>query len=129
MGKQRANVVQRVRTVGVARNASDLPRRELGVDVFGELFAFFAELLDFVADIHRRLVLHIAQFLDFFIKFGNRLLKIEKVFFAHGVCSPAKPSRTPNRPRAADPATAKYTKLPRCGRVPRPEQLRAPRCG
>ena len=53
VGKDVPNVVQRVRPFGVPGNLGDLPGRQNAVDVFGELLAFFGQLLDFFRNIDR----------------------------------------------------------------------------
>ena len=65
----------------MARNFRDLPGRQVGIDVLGELLAFLAELVDLIGDIHRAFGLHIAQFLDFAFEFGNRVFEIQECFF------------------------------------------------
>ena len=60
----------------MARNFGDLPGREVAVNVFDQLLALFAELIDLSGNIHRRLVLHVAQFFDFFFEFSHRRLEI-----------------------------------------------------
>jgi hypothetical protein len=61
-----------------------LPRREAAVDVFGELLAFFGQLLDFGGDIDRAFVVDQAQFVNFGFEFGYGLFEVEKYFFSHG---------------------------------------------
>ena len=70
------DVVQRVGALGVAGNLGDLPGREVAVDVFDELLAFFAELVNFGGDIDCRLVLHVAQFFDFSFKLRHRCFEV-----------------------------------------------------
>jgi len=41
------DVIERVRPLGMPGNLGDLPRRQVAVDVLGELQALFAELVDF----------------------------------------------------------------------------------
>jgi hypothetical protein len=65
----------------MARNFGDLPGAQVAVNVFGQLLAFFAQLIDFQGDVHRRFGLHIAQLFDLGFEFSNGLLKIEKSFF------------------------------------------------
>ena len=76
-----AHVVERVGALAVAGDLRHLPRRQVGVDVLGELQAFLAELLDLLRDIDRRFALHIAQLFDFAFELGEGLLEIEKNFF------------------------------------------------
>ena len=65
--------------LGVAGDLCDLPGRQVGVDVLGELDTLLAEPVDLLGDVHRRIVLHEAQFLDLLLEFGDRLLEIEEV--------------------------------------------------
>jgi len=81
MAKNFAHVIERVGALAVAGDLGHLPRREVGVEVFGELQAFFAQLFDLLRDIDRRLALHVAQLFDFAFKLGEGLLEIEKNFF------------------------------------------------
>ena len=76
-----AHVVERVGTLGVAGNLGDLPGAQLAVDVFGELLALLAELIDFFRNIDSAFSLHVAQFFDFGFEFSNRLFEIQKGFF------------------------------------------------
>jgi len=57
---------------------SDLPRRELSIDIFGKRGALFLQALDFLGDVGRRVVLREAQLLDFRLELGDRVLEIEK---------------------------------------------------
>jgi len=70
------DVVQGVRALRVAGDFGDLPRCEVAVNVFGELLAFFAELVNFLADVYGRFGLHIAQLFNFVFELCNGLLKI-----------------------------------------------------
>ena len=81
IGEQRIHIVQRVGTLGMARDLGDLPGRQVAVDVFGQLLAFFAQLVDFIGDVDGRLALHIAQLFNLGFEFGNGLLEIEKRTF------------------------------------------------
>ena len=82
-----ADVVQRVRALGMPRNLGDLPRREVRIDVFGELQALLAELVDFFRNVDGGLGLHIAQLFDLAFEIGNRLLEIEKCSFGQRLFS------------------------------------------
>ena len=46
IGEYFVDIVQRVGTLGMAGNLGDLPRREVRIDVLGELLALLAELID-----------------------------------------------------------------------------------
>jgi hypothetical protein len=46
-GEDFVDVVKRVRPLRVSSYFCDLPRRQITVDVFGELLAFFRQLLNF----------------------------------------------------------------------------------
>src|SRR5438552_2708827 len=78
IGKQRGGVIERVRTLRMPSHLSDLPRRELSIDLSGERGALFLQALDFLRDVSRRVVLREAQLLDFRLQLGDRLLEIEK---------------------------------------------------
>ena len=67
----------------MTRDLRDLPRRELGVDVFGQLLAFLRQPIDFFRNIDGGIVLHEAQFFDLGIEFCDRLLEIQKSGFNH----------------------------------------------
>src|SRR6266850_3982315 len=62
----------------VSRHLRHLPRRELAVDVLGEALAALGEALDLVGDVGRRVVLHVAQLVDFGFQLGDRLLELEE---------------------------------------------------
>jgi len=47
MGKYLADVIQRIGPLRVAGDFGNLPRRQITVDVFNQLLAFFTQLLDF----------------------------------------------------------------------------------
>jgi len=64
-----------------------LPGRQAGVDVFGELLALLRQAVDLVGDIDGRLALHISQLVDLGLKFGNGLLELQEVSFAHPMSS------------------------------------------
>jgi len=53
------------------RHLSDLPRRELSIDLLGERGALFLQALDFLGDVGRRVVLRKAQLLDFRLELGD----------------------------------------------------------
>src|SRR6266853_1481047 len=78
IGKQGRGVIERVGTLRMPRHLSDLPRRELSVDLLGKRGALFLQALDFLGDVGRRVVLREAQLLDFRLQLGDRLLEIEK---------------------------------------------------
>ena len=80
VGEDVADVVQRVRALGVAGDLGDLPGRQIAVNVFGQLLALFGQLLNFFRNIDRRLDLHVTQFFNLGFKFGNRLLEVEESF-------------------------------------------------
>ena len=78
IGTERGDVVQSIGTLRMAGNLGNLCRRELGIDGFGQLVAFFLQAFDFIADVHGGFALDETQFFDFFGQFGNRLLEIKK---------------------------------------------------
>jgi hypothetical protein len=69
----------------VAGDLGDLPRREVAVDVLGELLALLAELLDLFGDVDRRFGLHVAQFFDLGFELRDGLLEIQKILLGQGV--------------------------------------------
>src|SRR5207245_1982799 len=76
--KQSRDVIERVRTLRMPRHLSDLPRRELSVDLLGERGALFLQALDLLGDVGRRVLLREAQLLDFRLELGDRLLELQK---------------------------------------------------
>jgi hypothetical protein len=78
------DVIQRVGTLRMAGDLGDLPGRQVAVDVLGQLLALLAQLVDLFRDVDRGLGLHVAQFLDLALEFGNRLLEIEKGLLGQG---------------------------------------------
>ena len=78
IGEHAADVVERVRPLRMARDLRDLPRRELAVDFLGELLAFFLQPRDLVGNVHRRVLVHVTQFLDLLLQFGDRLFEFEE---------------------------------------------------
>ena len=79
IGEDLVHVVERVRPLRMARDLRDLPRRQLGVDVLGELLALLAEPVDLFGDVDGRLGLHVAQLFDLGLELRDRLLEIEEV--------------------------------------------------
>ena len=82
MGEQFVHIVHGVRALGVAGNLGDLPGRQITVDVFGKLLAFFGQLVDFSRDVYRGLGLHIAQFFNLVFQLGNWSLEIKEIFLS-----------------------------------------------
>jgi hypothetical protein len=68
----------------VAGDLGDLPGRQLGVDVLGELQALLVQPLDLFGDVDRRFVLHVAQFFDLRLEFSDRLFEFQEMSLAHG---------------------------------------------
>ena len=139
IGKNFAHIVQGVRTIGMPGNFGNLPRCQVAVDIFGQLVAFFAQLIDFIRNIDGAFALHVAQLVNFGFQLCNGLLKVEESFFSqdfspcpsavaleHLLC--LRPSGL-NRPRAGGPASAKYTKLLLWPRVSTPRPPHGHRCG
>ena len=62
----------------------DLPRRELAVDLLGELLALLLQPGDLVGDVDRRVLVDVAQLVDLRLQLGDRLLEIEEGLL-HGV--------------------------------------------
>jgi hypothetical protein len=83
IGEQRADVVERIRTLRMARDLRDLPRRQLRVDLLRERLALLLQARDLLGDVDRRVILHEAQLVDPGLQLGDRLLEIEKGGF-HG---------------------------------------------
>ena len=78
------NVIEGVGALRMAGHLRDLPRRQLGVDVLGQLAALLFKTLDLFRDIDGGIVLHEAQFFDLGFKVGNGLLEVEETCF-HGL--------------------------------------------
>ena len=83
---QHADVVKRVRSLRVAGDLRDLPRRQLGVNIFGERLALLREFADLGRNIDGGVVLDVTQLLDLGFEFCNRLLKIQERQFGGGAC-------------------------------------------
>jgi len=79
VGENLPHDVQGVGTVLVSGDLGDLPRREVAVNVFGQLHAFGRQLVDLVGDIHRRFVLHVTQFVDLGLQLLDGLFEIQKI--------------------------------------------------
>jgi hypothetical protein len=82
--KMCCDVIEGVGPLRVARHQGALPRRQLAVDVLGEAIVLLLQAGDLFGDIHRRIVLHEAQFFDLRLEFGNRLFKIQERGFHQG---------------------------------------------
>ncbi len=78
IGKDLAHVVQRIGALGVAGDLRNLPRGQVGIDVFGQLLALAGQPRNLFGNIDSRIVLHEAQFFDLCLEFGNGLLKIQE---------------------------------------------------
>ena len=83
LGEDLGAIVQGLRALRVAGDLIDLPGRHIGVDVLGELQALLVEAVDLFGDVDRPFVLHVAQLFDLGLEFGDRLLEVEEVSFAH----------------------------------------------
>jgi hypothetical protein len=84
LGEEFGAVIKGLRPLRMARNLVDLPGRQTGVDVLGELLALLRQPIDFFGDIDCRLALHVAQFVDLAFQLGNGLLKLQEMSLAHG---------------------------------------------
>src|SRR3990167_3256625 len=130
VGEDLGDVVQRVRPLRMARDLRHLPGRQVRVDVLGELLALFVEAADLFGDVDRRFALHESQFFDLGLEFGDRLLEVEEMSFAHAPVRVgwivAREARVNSLP-AADPGYARCTRWPPSGTAPRPRPARAPR--
>src|SRR3979490_3064937 len=60
------------------RHLSDLPGRELCVDLLGQGRALFLQALNLLGDVDGRVVLDVAQLFDFCLELGDRLVDIEE---------------------------------------------------
>src|SRR3981081_676981 len=78
------------------RHLSDLPGRELCVDLLGQGRALFLQALNLLGDVDGRVVLDVAQLFDFCLELGDRLLEIEERRF-HGRKSRKNGPLYPNR--------------------------------
>jgi len=83
VGEDFANVVQRVWTLRMTCDLRDLPGRQGGVQVLGQLLAFRGQAGDFFGNVDGRIVLHKAKFFDLRFKFCDRLLELQEGCF-HG---------------------------------------------
>ena len=83
--EQALNVIERVGALRVTRDLGDLPRRKFGVDILGQRLAFFLQPRDLFGNVKGRIVLHEAKFVDFRLKFGDRLFEFEKCRFHAGI--------------------------------------------
>src|SRR5512140_3428491 len=127
----------------MACDLGDLPRRQIAVDILGQLLALLAELIDLLGDVDRRFGLHVSEFFDLGFEFRDRVFEIQESLLGQGPllllsipwgrgCRDGLDPLSPeglNTPPAPDPANAKYTKSPRCNTGSRQRPLRARRCG
>jgi len=65
----------------VAGDLGNLPRSQLGVNVFGQLLALLGQAVDFFGNVDGRIVLYETQLFNLGIQFRDRLLKIEEKSF------------------------------------------------
>ena len=81
IAEQRADVIERVGTLGMACNLRNLPGGELGVDFLGQKLTLFREPRNFVRDVDGRIFMNIAELVDLLLQLGNRLLEVEESLF------------------------------------------------
>ena len=85
VGNQSVDIVQTMRTVGVARDLGFLPRGQFGIQLFRLFFDFFLQARNFFGDIdavfRRR---QSAQAFNLAFQFGNRFFKFQILFLFHG---------------------------------------------
>ncbi|MNY31914.1 hypothetical protein D3C86_1660980 [compost metagenome] len=62
----------------MAGDLRNLPRGQVGVNIFGQLLALAGQPRNLFGNIDSRVVLHKAQFFDFCLELGNRLFKIQE---------------------------------------------------
>ena len=104
IGEDQLGIIERVRTLRMARDLGNLPRAELGVEILGQRLALALEPLDLVGDVDRGIVLHETQLVDFFLEFGDRRFEIKKGGFHPGlskskmsaIVTPARQRRAPH---------------------------------
>src|SRR5690606_18167272 len=77
IGKHAADVIRGIRTLRMAGNLDDVPGGQVGVNTFGQLGAFFAELGDLVRNIKVVGIANQLQLFDLAFKDRNRLFKIQ----------------------------------------------------
>jgi len=78
VAEDRADVVERVGTLRVTGELGDLPRGQVGEDRFGECAALGPQPRNLLLDVDLGVGGDVAELLDLGLKFGDRLLKIEK---------------------------------------------------
>ena len=78
IGEQLVHVVERVRALRMTGDLRNLPRRQVRVQIFGQLLALLGQPLDLFRNIDGRIVLHEAQFFDLRFEFSDRLFEIQK---------------------------------------------------
>jgi hypothetical protein len=91
--KQRANIVERIGTLGMTGQLRDLPLRQIRENARRQRSAFGAETGNFFADIDLGIIANELQFVDFGFKFRNRLLEIQEIH-GHRARTPTLMART-----------------------------------
>jgi len=83
VGKNQRQVIKRIRALRMPCHLRNLPGRQLGVDILGQLSAFFLQAIYVVGNINRGIILNKAQLFDLGFKVGNGLFEVEETCF-HG---------------------------------------------
>ena len=84
--KVREDMIDVIKRVGALRmpcDLSNLPRRQLSVDILGQGLALGLQPANFFGDVDSGIVLHKTQLFDLAFQFGDRLFKVQKGRF-HG---------------------------------------------
>ena len=76
--EHRAQVIDRVRALRMARQLGNLPRRQVGENRLGLRAALVLELADLFLDVHRVALTGVTQLLDLAFQFGDRLFEVEE---------------------------------------------------
>ena len=83
VGKDLADVIERIWTLRVPGDLRDLPGCQVGVQIFGELLALGGQAGNFFRNVDSGIVLYEAKFFDLRLKFCDRLLELQEGSF-HG---------------------------------------------
>ena len=78
IGERQAQIIERVRTLRMARHLGNLPRGQLGIDVLGQGLALLFQARDLIRNVDGGFALLETQRFDLAFEFGDRLFKVEK---------------------------------------------------
>ena len=79
VGEQRRDVVEHIGARRMAGELGNLPRRQSGEDLLGQLALLDLQPRDLVGQIHLAAVADVAQFLDLLVQLADRLLEIQVI--------------------------------------------------